>query len=348
MDEPTNTAETPTTEERNQDGTEYPDPTRLSEIEYTSLKEWLERHYSPLRLCKRLSSLLSKGDKEAKLKDCQAQPIDWLQEIYDDIRPPLHNFPTQVHEWLLTQTRYESEQTGETSGDLETQSPLYRTDMLRRLIRTLELERTRDYEKDHGGPVPSPVKYECNKCEQDLWLREKDPLVCYWCKHRVIRKAKSIIMATPPPPRTQQIAQCLTSINLSELQPSDRTCAICHEAFHDQPPQAGEALAANPPEQHVKLLQCRHVFGKDCITCWLTEHDDCPMCRAAIIFIASNRDKLDLHHLLRRLGQLWDRHLQLLEELRQIQDTPLRGNGNEEHEGREESPVSAPRRLAVD
>lgn len=87
-----------------------------------------------------------------------------------------------------------------------------------------------------------------------------------------------------PPPRTLLITQSLTSINLSELNPSDRTCAICHEAFQENTPQAGDALlAAHPsPEQPVKL-QCGHVFGEACITSWLTEHENCPLCRAVIV-----------------------------------------------------------------
>ena len=186
MNELTQTTENQTPEEPEQAGKESLDPTRLSEAEYTSLREWLEKHYPPLQLSKNLSSLLSRKDQKATLQGCQAPLLDWLSEIYAEFEDPFHDCPTPLRDWLLTQ-----EQIGGPSADPETQSThsLF-MDMLLRLIRSLEIDITREYEKDHGGNPPSPMKYACDNCGHDLWLRENVPWVCYWCKHRVLRKVK--------------------------------------------------------------------------------------------------------------------------------------------------------------
>ena len=191
MNELTHTPETQTPEEPEQNGEDCPDPTRLSEVEYATLRDWLETHYPALKLSKKLSSLLSQGDKEAALKDCQAPLRDWLWEICANIQAPSQDCTTLVQEWLLkTPVDIEFEQIGERSGDPETQPPHYFKDMLLRLIRSLEFDMKRRYEREYDGSLPSPVKYMCNKCRQDLWLREKDPWVCYWCQHEVLLKVK--------------------------------------------------------------------------------------------------------------------------------------------------------------
>ena len=189
MSELTHTPETQTPVEPEQNGDDCFDPTRLSDVEYATLKDWLETHYPQLKLSKKLSSLLSQGDKEADLKNCQAPLLDWLSEICANIQAPSQGSSTSVREWVL-KLDIEFEQTRERSGDAETQLPHYFKDMLLRLMRSLRLDITRRYERGYGGSLPSPVKYMCNKCREDLWLREKDPWVCYWCQHEVLLKVK--------------------------------------------------------------------------------------------------------------------------------------------------------------
>jgi hypothetical protein len=53
-------------------------------------------------------------------------------------------------------------------------------------------------------------------------------------------------------------------------------CAICFEPL----------TTASPPtpgaESAVTINKCGHVFGKQCITKWMREHNTCPVCRVEI------------------------------------------------------------------
>ena len=73
-------------------------------------------------------------------------------------------------------------------------------------------------------------------------------------------------MAEPPQPQTQQVPPIFTPIDITELDPEDRNCAICQEPM-------GE------PSERAIRLPCSHIFGKRCITQWLLEQDSCPQCR---------------------------------------------------------------------
>ena len=201
MNELTHTTdETQPPNEPEQEGKACPDdPTRLSEAEYASLRHWLETHYPPLKLSKYLSSILSSSSQannkkeEPALKECQAPLLDWLQEIYHGIivqeeaeEAPFDAFPaTPLRDWLLStaprdvvevQTGQTGQITGDRSADAEIQAP-HRCfkDMLLRLIRSLERDRSRAYEREYGGlssaPTTTTTKYACRKCGHEIWLR---------------------------------------------------------------------------------------------------------------------------------------------------------------------------------
>ena len=178
-------------------------------------------------------------------------------------------------------------------------------------------------------------------------LKRQHPSQTY---SKIVFQNKPIIMATPPT-RALLTTQSLTSISPSELQPIDRTCAICHEesqenalrpgeasaANQENPLQTGEALTTNPSKQPVKL-QYHYTFGKDYIAYWLTEHDNCTTCRTVAISFPYKTVKFDIYSLLR---QAW---------------TNAPGNENEEctiRDGQEsliespEDPVAASRRRVV-
>ncbi|MCJ1466244.1 hypothetical protein MMC07_004863 [Pseudocyphellaria aurata] len=54
----------------------------------------------------------------------------------------------------------------------------------------------------------------------------------------------------------------LEVVNLSEIDPEDRTCSICMQPYED--PENGGVL-------HIPVrLPCAHVFGKECLAQWLT------------------------------------------------------------------------------
>ena len=205
MNDLTPTPETQTSQQPEQNAEENPDPERLTEAEYASLRDWLETHLPPLKLSKKQSSLLSQSDQEpAPLKDCQAPLLDWLHQIDAGLRSPLDRCPKPMRKWLLsTMAAFDDddeddnntpgEQLVHRSGEEpETRPTHWVKVLLQRLIRSLFLDISRRYQRQYGGPSPprKPLKYVCNKCRQELWLREKDPWVCYWCRHKVLRKVK--------------------------------------------------------------------------------------------------------------------------------------------------------------
>ena len=48
----------------------------------------------------------------------------------------------------------------------------------------------------------------------------------------------------------------------------DNNCSICLEDFKD--------------EDILKKLNCNHIFHKECLTPWLNDHNNCPLCRCMV------------------------------------------------------------------
>lgn len=50
-------------------------------------------------------------------------------------------------------------------------------------------------------------------------------------------------------------------------------CAICLESIVPQPAREGEKQ---------RILDCSHIFHRECIGAWVKKSHDCPMCRAPV------------------------------------------------------------------
>jgi hypothetical protein len=64
----------------------------------------------------------------------------------------------------------------------------------------------------------------------------------------------------------------LTSVDLTELKESERSCIICYNEFGQETPEGVK-------EAPLRLPKCKHVFGDHCIKKWFEESDSCPYCR---------------------------------------------------------------------
>lgn len=119
------------------------------------------------------------------------------------------------------------------------------------------------------------------------------------------------------PKLDQHIRSCLTEIDIGQLHDSDRQCSICREPLrtslhgkvtacqvivsytsnadanarspeHRIGSNVNEDLdseSENPASEVPVRLSCGHIFGKDCITTWLSfpSRWTCPKCRAEVI-----------------------------------------------------------------
>lgn len=101
----------------------------------------------------------------------------------------------------------------------------------------------------------------------------------------------------------------LEQVDINDLDPNDRICAICQEEFH----VSDDAERSHPP---VKTI-CDHIFGKRCITRWLNPmcsyreffhrgrepaKTSCPCCRHVFFPV---RNKEPMEELAQRL-HFWD------------------------------------------
>ncbi|KAG4025112.1 hypothetical protein MFRU_066g00150 [Monilinia fructicola] len=79
--------------------------------------------------------------------------------------------------------------------------------------------------------------------------------------------------------RIAGIEKILTPVDIEPL--DSEKCNICHEIYdlHAAPFTHGQRN-----HEALKMANCGHVFGRDCITTWLRTNDTCPLCR----------DRLDL------------------------------------------------------
>ena len=78
--------------------------------------------------------------------------------------------------------------------------------------------------------------------------------------------------------RIELIIERLNNVNPSDHGFSHQDCPICMDVL--MPLSADqESSCQGPPVQ----LDCGHVFGKACISRWLTESTSCPTCRTLII-----------------------------------------------------------------
>lgn len=83
-------------------------------------------------------------------------------------------------------------------------------------------------------------------------------------------------------PRTDSISHTLIHVQRPAINPEEPNCAICSEMYRFV--TSAHPLTDEIHEVPVKLI-CGHVFGRDCITRWLHEHDSCPKCRAHVLTI---------------------------------------------------------------
>ena len=79
--------------------------------------------------------------------------------------------------------------------------------------------------------------------------------------------------------RKSKISECLVPVDLAEISPDNRTCAICYQALQN----LESAIEVKNDHGEPAKLRCQHVFCKACITIWLQENDSCPTCRSAIL-----------------------------------------------------------------
>jgi hypothetical protein len=61
----------------------------------------------------------------------------------------------------------------------------------------------------------------------------------------------------------------LRPIRLARLQPSDRICAIHHFTY-------------THTDRPVRIEQCKHIFGLECLLEWFENADTCPLCRTVL------------------------------------------------------------------
>lgn len=78
--------------------------------------------------------------------------------------------------------------------------------------------------------------------------------------------------------RQDLIAECLTEIDVQDLELEKEDCSICLQSLLSN----AQAEDIPNPERPVQL-KCGHIYGQDCITHWLSSNETCPQCRAAVL-----------------------------------------------------------------
>lgn len=86
--------------------------------------------------------------------------------------------------------------------------------------------------------------------------------------------------------RQERIAECLSEIDINELDQHAKTCWICLEPVN--PADQGKTIT----EEHSPTrLKCGHTFGKLCISHWLETHETCPECRTEVVTVPVGLDQ---------------------------------------------------------
>ncbi|CAD6446484.1 fdb562d6-a0eb-47b6-8661-8980853d799e-CDS [Sclerotinia trifoliorum] len=88
-------------------------------------------------------------------------------------------------------------------------------------------------------------------------------------RHRAaIAREEALAKDNESKKRKRERQKCISKV-LGQV--SMNNC-FCEDGYDD----AGE------PHEPVKMLNCRHIFGRSCITEWLMVHNTCPLCRSEV------------------------------------------------------------------
>jgi len=69
---------------------------------------------------------------------------------------------------------------------------------------------------------------------------------------------------------------------LQLLPPPDPECSICHEELQAPSPSAKITKDLGYTHVAVKVVDCGHIFGAECLGTWLKTSNTCPMCRRVL------------------------------------------------------------------
>ena len=78
-------------------------------------------------------------------------------------------------------------------------------------------------------------------------------------------------------------------VDVKDLEHDNMACPICLMEYENVRSDNKERKRCRPPYDVMRdnrqpiELTCGHIFGTTCIEKWLSENDNCPMCRAIIV-----------------------------------------------------------------
>ena len=124
---------------------------------------------------------------------------------------------------------------------------------------------------------------------------------------------------------TARIATCLTDIEISDLNPDNQECSICHQSLIPSS-EAGEISCTGPATR----LVCGHIFGKACIMEWLVDNPTCPFCRFDMEPTVWRNERTAILNALQTTIQLHDNTHQAGRGARRLRDFILRVTKEEE------------------
>jgi len=94
----------------------------------------------------------------------------------------------------------------------------------------------------------------------------------------VLRRSMSLLSKT-----RASIRSSMKSIRSLESGNCPQECVICLDSY-----ESGESIAWG------KADQCHHIFHEECISLWLLQHDECPLCRTNLFEYTDGEDKGNL------------------------------------------------------